>query len=98
MGVFAPLTGFLGPADVASVTEQGTLSDGTPWPVPVVLDVPEDAVPATATKLALNDPEGTPLAILTITERSVVIPPAPPGHGGRHARPDGASAAGLVRL
>src|SRR5262249_42230453 len=98
LGVFAPLTGFLGTADVASVEATEALCAGTPWPVPVVLAVRGDAVPATATKLALNDPEGTPLAILTITERSVVIPPAPPGHGGRHARPDGASAAGLVRL
>jgi len=44
-GAFAPLTGFLGTADVASVNARGTLADGTPWPVPVVLDVPESAVP-----------------------------------------------------
>ena len=98
LGVFAPLTGFMGAADVASVSARGTLADGTPWPVPVVLDVPEDAVPRDAAKLALLDPEGTPLAILNITERSVVLPPSLPGHGGRHARPDEAAAAGLVRL
>ncbi len=96
-GAFAPLTGFLGPADVAWVEERGTLEDGTPWPVPVVLDVPEDAVPASATRLALNDPEGTPLAILDITDRS----PAPllgqHSQTGRHARPDGAGPA-MVRL
>jgi sulfate adenylyltransferase len=97
-GVFAPLTGFLGAADVASVTAAGTLANGTPWPVPVVLDVPEDAVPRDAAKLALNDPEGTPLAILTITERSAAMPAAPPGHGGRHARPDEVAPARLVRL
>jgi sulfate adenylyltransferase len=96
LGAFAPLTGFLGNADVASVSARGTLADGSPWPVPVVLDVPEDAVPRDAARLALLDPEGTPLAILNIAERSVVIA-TPSGHGGRHARPDGA-ATGLVRL
>ena len=30
MGAFTPLTGFLGPADVAQVNQQGTLADGTP--------------------------------------------------------------------
>jgi len=97
MGVFAPLTGFLGPADVARLTEQGTLADGTPWPVPVVLDVPENAVPASAIKLALNDPEGTPLAILDITGRSPVQPLGQRGQVGRHARPDGAAPV-MVRL
>src|SRR6516165_4756132 len=97
-GAFAPLAGFLGTADVASVEARGTLADGTLWPVPVVLDVPESAVPPDAARLALLDPEGTPLAILTITERSVVVAAAPPGQGGRHARPDDAVSAGLVRL
>jgi len=97
-GAFAPLTGFLGTADVASVNAHGTLADGTPWPVPVVLDVPESAVPPDAAKLVLLDPEGTPLAILNITERSVLVPAASPGQGGRHARPDEAGPAGLVRL
>jgi sulfate adenylyltransferase len=80
LGAFAPLTGFLGNADVASVSARGTLADGSPWPVPVVLDVPEDAVPRDAARLALLDPEGTPLAILNIAERSVVIA-TPSGHG-----------------
>src|SRR5215472_10410914 len=97
-GAFAPLTGFLGTADVASVEAVGILTNGTPWPVPVVLDVPESAVPPDAAKLALLDPEGTPLAILTITERSVVVAAVPSGQGGRHARPDEAGSTGLVRL
>jgi sulfate adenylyltransferase len=97
MGVFAPLTGFLGAADVARVTERGTLADGTPWPVPVVLDVPEDAVPPSAGQLTLNDPEGTPLAILDITARSPAQPLGQSGHAGRHARPDGTGPA-MIRL
>jgi sulfate adenylyltransferase len=97
-GAFAPLTGFLGTADVASVTARGTLADGRPWPVPVVLDVPEGAAAPNASRLALLDPEGTPVAILTISERPAVAAPAAAGHGGRHARRDNASTAGLVRL
>jgi sulfate adenylyltransferase len=97
-GAFAPLTGFLGAADVASVDVRATLADGTPWPVPVVLDVPDAAVPPETARLALLDPEGTPLAILTVSERSVVVAPPAPGHGGRHARQDETPATGLVRL
>ena len=97
MGAFAPLTGFMNAADVAWVAERGRLEDGTPWPVPVVLDVPEDAVPASAGKLTLNDPEGTPLAILEIIERSAAQPLGQAGQSGRHARPDGAGPA-MVRL
>jgi len=73
-GVFAPLTGFMTVADVTAVVEQGTLADGTPWPIPVTLDVAVDAVPADAGQVVLTDPEGTPLAMLDIAERSE--PPA----------------------
>jgi len=71
-GAFAPLRGFLSAADVAAVGKRGTLADGTRWPVPVTLDVPADAVAAHPGQLILADPEGVPLAVLTITERSSV--------------------------
>jgi sulfate adenylyltransferase len=71
-GAYAPLNGFMGAKDVAAVTEQGTLSDGTPWPIPVVLDVRRDALPRNAHRALLADPEGTPLAVLEITERGKV--------------------------
>ncbi len=70
-GVFAPLRGYLGAADVAAVAERGMLADGTPWPVPVTLDVPADVIPPEADHLVLQDQEGTPLAVLSITERRV---------------------------
>jgi sulfate adenylyltransferase len=94
-GAFAPLTGFMSAADVASVAERGTLPDGTPWPAPVTLDVPAEALPPDAGQVLLNDPEGTPLAVLDITERLAVewAGDRPPGRGGRHA-----AEAGLVRL
>jgi sulfate adenylyltransferase len=68
-GVFAPLRGFMDAAEVAAVTERGILPDGTPWSVPVTLDVPADVVPAGADRLVLQDQEGSPLAVLSITER-----------------------------
>ncbi len=88
-GVFAPLAGFMCDADVASVLERGTLADGTPFPIPVTLDVSPDAVPESASEVLLADPEGTPLARLEITGRSEVsAAPHQPDAGG----------AGLVRL
>ncbi len=76
-GVFAPLNGFMGAADVAAVAERGTLADGTPWPVPVTLDVPAGALAADADHLVLQDKEGSPLAVLAIAERV----PLPDGSG-----------------
>ena len=63
-------------ADAAAVAERGTLADGTPWPVPVILDVPASAAPADADRMVLQDPEGSPLAVLSITER-LTAPGAP---------------------
>jgi sulfate adenylyltransferase len=59
----------MGAADLAAVTDRGMLVDGTPWPVPVMLDVPADAIPADSDQLVLQDQEGSPLAVLSITER-----------------------------
>ena len=68
-GAFAPLRGYLTPAEVTSVSAHGTLPDGTPWPVPVTLDVPAGSIKPDADRLVLQDPEGTPLASLDITDR-----------------------------
>jgi len=78
-GVFAPLRGFMDAAEVAAVTERGMLADGTPWSVPVTLDVPVGVVPADADRLVLQDQEGSPLAVLSITER---LTPAEDGKAG----------------
>jgi sulfate adenylyltransferase len=96
-GAFAPLTGFMAAADVDAVAEFGTLHDGTPWPIPVTLDVGRDAVPDGARHLVLADPEGTPLAVLEITERTSVPiagPPPDPADGPG----SGSGAPGLVRF
>jgi len=69
-GAFAPLAGYLTAVDLAAVAARRELADGTPWPLPVTLTVPADAVPADAGHLVLQDHEGSPLAVLTITERA----------------------------
>ncbi len=73
-GAFAPLRGYLTPVEVASVEGHGTLPDGTPWPVPVTLDVPAGSIKPDAARLLLQDPEGTPLAVLDITDRLLLGP------------------------
>ena len=80
-GVFAPLRGFMDAADAAAVAERAMLADGTPWPVPVILDVPAEVVPADADHLVLQDQEGSPLAVLSITERLIQPGPGDPGGG-----------------
>jgi len=69
-GGFSPLGGFLGREDYESVVERMRLADGTLWPVPVTLDLP-DAVAdklAPGDRLALRDNEGFMLAVLTVSD------------------------------
>ncbi|NCO58194.1 MAG: adenylyltransferase [Nitrospirae bacterium CG18_big_fil_WC_8_21_14_2_50_70_55] len=67
-GGLSPLTGFLDQADYEAVVESMRLADGTLWPVPIVL--PVDAQLAgrlsAGMEVALRDPEGVILAILTV--------------------------------
>jgi sulfate adenylyltransferase len=86
-GAFAPLTGFMTDADVAAVRANGRLADGTPFPVTVSLDVPADSMPqqlavATSGRLMLADPEGTPVAVLDIAERTPLRTPGADGTAG----------------
>src|SRR5262249_16801535 len=69
-GAFSPLRGFLGSADVASVCADMRLSDGTLWPIPVTLDVPDDLATQVGpgASVALRDPEGVMLAALHVGE------------------------------
>ena len=60
-GAFSPLQGFLGRSDYESVCASMRLADGTLWPIPVMLDVPESIVGHLGDgSLALRDPEGCP--------------------------------------
>lgn len=96
-GVFAPVAGFMTAAEAELVASHGVLADGTPWPVPLLLEVLDTAVPGDASRLALLDPEGTPLAVLDITERSASGQPAG-SRLARHARPGEPGQASLVQL
>lgn len=90
-GALAPLTGFMTSADATAVADSWRLADGTPFPILVTLDVTADNLPAGQdgpSRMLLADPEGTPLAVLQVQQRSDVA--AFSGNGP----PD----AGVVRL
>ncbi len=72
-GAYAPLTGFLGRTDLDSLARTGRLADGTPWSVPVTVQVPTRIADATDGYLILTDHEGAPMAVLHVTE----VSPAP---------------------
>jgi sulfate adenylyltransferase len=69
-GAFSPLRGFMGSADLESVCAYMRLSDGTLWPIPVTLDVPDELATQVGpgASVALRDPEGVMLAVLNVEE------------------------------
>ncbi|MBT8417682.1 MAG: bifunctional sulfate adenylyltransferase/adenylylsulfate kinase [Silicimonas sp.] len=70
-GGFFPLKGFLGQDDYNAVVDTMRLADGTLWPIPITLDVPEDfaATVELGQDIALRDQEGVILATMTVTDR-----------------------------
>ena len=69
-GAFSPLTGYLGREDYESVCSKMRLADGSLWPIPITLDVPEKfgATLSKGARVALRHPEGMVLAILTVSD------------------------------
>src|SRR5687768_5956401 len=69
-GGFSPLQGFMTRADYESVCTAMRLADGSLWPNPINLDVPEEMarVLGPGATLALRDPEGVMLAALHVGE------------------------------
>jgi len=69
-GSCAPLSGYLGRADTAAVLAGGRLTDGRPWPLPVLLEADGAFAAGLAggERVALRDPEGALLAVLTVEE------------------------------
>jgi sulfate adenylyltransferase len=65
-GALRPLTGFQGREDTTSVRASGRLADGTPWPEPITLTVPDEL--SKEERVVLQDPEGVPIALLRVTE------------------------------
>jgi len=70
VGGFSPLKGFMAKADYEGVCRDMRLANGTLWPMPVMLDItPEVAKGLKAGgRLALRDPEGVMLAVLTVED------------------------------
>jgi len=69
-GGFSPLQGFMCRDDYDSVCSSMRLRNGTLWPIPVVLDLPEESAGLldAGDKVALRDPEGLMIAALTVTD------------------------------
>ena len=69
-GAFSPLTGFMNRATYESVCAKMRLPDGAVWPMPVVLDVTEEAAAklTQGDRLALRDSEGVMLAVVDIED------------------------------
>ncbi|MBB4929730.1 sulfate adenylyltransferase [Lipingzhangella halophila] len=85
-----PLAGFMTSEESASVVKHGQLPDGTPWPIPVTLPVPDEL--AGAERVILTDPEGAPLAELSVSERWWSDP------AGRQDAGDGLRLAGEIHI
>jgi sulfate adenylyltransferase len=92
-GAFAPLEAFMTDADVAAVRSGQQLADGSPFPIVIALDVPASAVPSDTDDLPLADPEGTPVAMVRITERTPLRAPGEDGAGPQLVRLAGPVAA-----
>jgi sulfate adenylyltransferase len=69
-GGFSPLDGFMARRDYEPVRDAMRLSDGTLWPMPIALDVPEVVARALqpGALLALRDAEGVMLAALHVED------------------------------
>ena len=69
-GGFSPLMGFMTKADYERVCADMRLEDGTLWPIPITLDISEEAAAklSVGDYLALRDPEGVMVATLRIDD------------------------------
>ncbi len=69
-GAFSPLTGFMDQETYDSVLDTLCLPDGTVWPIPITLDIPERVARSlqVGQQVALCDQEGFMLAVLTVDE------------------------------
>jgi len=69
-GGFSPLRGFMTRTDYERVSSDMRLSDGTVWPIPIVLDVDEETAAqlSPGTSIALRDLEGVMPAVLQVED------------------------------
>ena len=69
-GGFSPLRGFMSRTDYESTCARMRLADGKIWPIPIILDVPDEFARTIGPgcSIALRDPEGVMLAALHVEE------------------------------
>ena len=69
-GGFSPLRGFMGQQDYERVCKEMRLANGTLWPIPVTLDIPEANAGQyePGSRVALRHPEGMLMAVMTVTD------------------------------
>ena len=69
-GGFSPLRTFMGCEDYEGVCKNMRLADGTLWPIPITLDISDEAASGLqpGTPLVLRDLEGVMLAVLHVEE------------------------------
>ena len=67
-GAFSPLVGFMDKDDYESVVEDMHLADGSLWPIPITLDIPDVIAGKldSDNRLGLMDEEGFMLAVLNV--------------------------------
>jgi sulfate adenylyltransferase len=73
-GAFTPLTSLPTRADLTAITQQGRLADGTPWPVPLTLEVPTGLLESIdrgnplQRAMIITDAEGAPVAAVDVVD------------------------------
>lgn len=69
-GRYSPLTGFVDRNDYLKVLNDGTLEDGTPWPLPVSLDVPPNVADSVSpgVRVGMEGPDGTLLGFVDVDD------------------------------
>jgi sulfate adenylyltransferase len=69
-GAFSPLEGFMVREDYESVCMEMRLVDGTLWPIPITLDVPDGFASSLVPeqRVTLRHPEGMMLAVMTVSD------------------------------
>jgi sulfate adenylyltransferase len=67
-GAFSPLDRFMGEADYRRVVEAMRLADGTLFPIPVTLPVPDDVPIEVGQEVVLRSTQNDPLALMSVAE------------------------------
>lgn len=69
VGAYSPLKGFMTKSDYDRVVQEARLDTGLAWGVPITLPVrAEEAAGVEGNELCLTAPDGTPLAVMNVSE------------------------------